>query len=57
MEQPEHLLTDSNVDYLFLSEMWLNPSTPSGVYNSLGHRVFRRDRGHGKGNWVMIYVK
>lgn len=53
----EHLLTDSNVDYLCLSETWLNPSTPSGVYTIRGYRIFRRDRGHGKGSGVMIYVK
>lgn len=56
-EQIEHLLTDSNVDYLCLSETWLNSNTPSGVYSIPGYRIFRRDRGHGKGGGVMIYVK
>lgn len=35
-EQIEHLLTDSNLDYLCLTETWLTPSIPSSVVNVPG---------------------
>lgn len=36
MEQPEHLLSDPNLDYLCLSETWLTETTPSGVFSIPG---------------------
>ena len=56
-EQLEHLLSDSNHDYLCLSETWLTPTTPSSVFSIPGYNVFRQDRKKGKGGGVMIYVK
>uniref|UniRef100_A0A3B3CCL8 Reverse transcriptase domain-containing protein n=1 Tax=Oryzias melastigma TaxID=30732 RepID=A0A3B3CCL8_ORYME len=56
-EQLEHLLTESNLDYLCLSETWLKPSTPQSVFHIEGYNVFRCDRKQGKGGGVMIYVK
>lgn len=56
-EQLEHLLTDSNIDYLCLTETWLTPTTPLSVFNIPGYNVYRRDRRKGKGGGVLIYVK
>lgn len=56
-EQLEHLLTDSNVDYLCLTETWLTSTTPPSVFNVPGYKVYRRDRIKGKGGGVLIYVK
>ena len=56
-EQLQKLLTDSNLDYLGLSETWLTPTTPSGIFNIPEYNVFRRDRTNGKGGGVLLYVK
>lgn len=56
-EQLEHLLTDSILDFLCLSETWLKPSTPQSVFYVPGYNVFRCDRKQGKGDGVLIYVK
>lgn len=53
----EHLLTDSNLDFLCLSETWLKPPTPKTVFHVSGYNVFRCDRKQVKGGGVMIYVK
>ena len=56
-EQLEQLLTYSNLDFLCLSETWLKPSIRNSVIHIPGCNIHRRDRGHGKGGGVMIYVK
>ncbi len=56
-EQPEQLLSDSNLDYLCLIKTWLISTTPSGVFGIPGCRVHRQDRKHSKGGGVMICVK
>lgn len=56
-EQIEHLLTDSNLDYLCLTETWLTPSIPSSIMKVSGYTLYRRDRNKGKGGGVLIYVK
>lgn len=56
-EQLEQLLTNSNLDYLCLSETWLTPTTPLGAFNITGYNAYRRDRIHCKGGGVMIYIK
>lgn len=55
-EQLEQFLKDSNLDFLCLSETWLTPTTPISVFTVPGYNAFRRDRGHGKGGGVLIYV-
>ena len=45
-EQLEQLLTNSNLDYLCLSETWLTPTTPLGVLSIPGYNVYRRDRNY-----------
>lgn len=42
--QVQHLLTDSNLDFLCLSETWLKESSPSAASNVPGFKSFRRDR-------------
>lgn len=56
-EQLEHLLTDSNIDYLCLTETWLTLNTPTSVFTVPGYNVYRRDRSKGKGGGVLIYMK
>ena len=56
-EQIEKLLSDSNLDYLGLSETWLTPTIPSGVINIPGYNICRRDRTHSKGGGVLLYIK
>lgn len=57
VSKTEHLLTDSNLDFLGLTKTWLKPSTPHSVFYVPGYNVFRCDRKQGKGGGVMIYVK
>lgn len=54
-DQLTHLLSNSNLDYLCLSETWLQQSTP--FFPVPGYQCFRRDRVGGRGGGVMIYVK
>lgn len=57
-EQIEHLLLDSNLDFLCLSETWLNQNASSAALNIAGYNVYRRDReGSKKGGGVMAYMK
>jgi len=57
IEQVKHLLCDSNLDFLCLSETWLNKNSPSAALNIPGYNLFRRDRVKGKGGGVMVYLK
>lgn len=54
-EQLENLLVNSNIDFLGLTETWLT------YYLALivmpGYDVFRKDRDHGRGGGVLLYVK
>lgn len=56
-EQLEHLLLGSNLHYLCLSETWITATTPVSAFMILGYKVYRWDRGKGKGGGVLIYVK
>ncbi len=55
-EQIEHLLCDSNIDILGLSETWLSSSSPEAVTLLPGYSVFRQDR-NGRGGGVLLYIK
>lgn len=57
IDQINHILTDSNLDFLCLSETWLHSNSPSAAIDVPGYKVFRRDRPKGKGGGVMIYIK
>lgn len=56
-EQIHHLLLNSNLDYLCLSETWLYKNAPSAALNITGYNIHRRDREGAKGGGVMIYIK
>lgn len=56
-DQVHHLLLDSNLDFLCLSETWLHKNTPSAALKVPGFNFYRRDRVGSKGGGVMIYVK
>jgi len=50
-EQLENLLVNSNIDFLGLSETWLTCSSPEALI------VMPKDRDHGKGGGVLLFVK
>lgn len=56
-EQLEHLLINSYVDFMGLSETWLRPSSPQALVTLQGYHVFRKDRHQGKGGGVLLYMK
>ena len=56
-EQIQHLIADSNLDYLCLSETWLHKNSPSAALSVPGYNIYRRDRPEGKGGGIMFYVK
>ena len=56
-DQLIHLLSSSNLDFLCVSETWLQQSTPVSVFSIPGYQCFRQDRLGGRGGGVMIYVK
>lgn len=56
-DQVHHLLTDSNIDFLCLSETWLHESSPSAILSVPGSKMFRKERQGSKGGGVMIYAK
>lgn len=57
-EQIQHLLLDSNLDFLCLSETCLNQNAPLAALNIPGYNIYRKDReGSKKGGGVMVYIK
>ena len=52
----QHLLLDSTLDFLCLSETWLNKNAPSAAVNVSGFKVFRRDREISKGGGVICLL-
>jgi hypothetical protein len=56
-EQVEHLLCNSNVDCLGLSETRLTSSSPKAAVSLPEYKTFRKDRGQGRGGGVLMYVK
>ena len=56
-EEVHHILMDSNLDFLCLSETWLHESAPTAAFHIPGFNIYRRDRRGSKGGGVMIYVK
>ncbi len=57
-EQIQHLLLDSNLDFLCLSETWLSQNAPLAALNIPGYNIYRKDReGSKKGGGVMVYIK
>lgn len=56
-EQIEHLLNDSNLDFLCLSETWLTKTSPGAALIMHGYKCFSHDRKTGRGGGLLIYVK
>ncbi|KAF7211598.1 leucine-rich repeat extensin-like protein 1 [Nothobranchius furzeri] len=56
-EQLEHLLCNSLIDFLGLSETWLNRSSPEVIVKMPNYNVFRKDIESGRGGGVLIYVR
>ena len=56
-DQIEHLLNNSNLDFLGVSETWLSKSSPEAAVNVSRYNVFRKDRDKGRGGGVLICVK
>lgn len=56
-EQIEHLLINSNIDFMGLSETWLSLLSPETIITMPGYNTFRKDRLEGKGGDVLLSVK
>lgn len=56
-EQIKHLIVNSNLDYLCLSETWLHKNSPSAALSVPGYNIFRRDRPEGRGGGLMFYFR
>ncbi len=56
IDQVDHILTESNLDFLCLSETWLHSNSPSPATEVPGFKIFRWERSKGKGGEVMIYI-
>lgn len=56
-DEIKHILVDSNLDFLCLSETWLNKNSPSTALHIPGYNAFRKDRKSGKGGGLLLYVK
>lgn len=56
-EQLEHLLGNSNIDFLGLTETWITSSSPEALITMPGYDTFRKDREKGRGGGVLLYVK
>ena len=51
------LVHDLNFDIIALSETWLNVTHLDSDINIENYESFRKDRGHGRGGGLLIYVK
>ncbi len=56
-EQVQHLLQESNLDFLAISESWLNENSPHAAISVPSFNIFNNDHKHGKGGGVMCYIK
>ena len=54
--QLTHLVSDSNLDFLCLTETWLKQTTPASVFTVPEYQCFSRDRPDGRGDGVLSYV-
>lgn len=55
-EQLEHLLIDSNLDFMGLVQTLFNSSSSQAVVRLQGYNVFRKNGFQGKGGRVLLYV-
>ena len=58
LPQIEILLSGSNLDFLGISETWLNDSVSTELLNIEGYNIFRNDRQQNKkGGGTLLYIK
>ncbi|MGL5684566.1 MAG: endonuclease/exonuclease/phosphatase family protein, partial [Vagococcus fluvialis] len=51
------LLLGSNLDFLCISETWLNDRISTSMIDVPGYKCYRKDRVAGRGGGVLIYIK
>lgn len=56
-DQVQHLLMDSNLDFLAVSVNWLNDNIPTAMIDVPGYACYGKDRQLGKGGGVLIYIR
>lgn len=56
-DQIIQLLTDSNLDFLCLSETWLHKKSPSSALHIPDYNAFQKDRAEGRGGGLLLYIK
>lgn len=56
-DQTQHLLIDSNSDFLSLTETWLTSHTPTTMMDMPAHACFLKVRPSGKGGGVLVYLR
>ena len=56
VDELNHLLIDSNLDFLALSETWLH-NIATSVIDVPGYVCYRKDRSHGRGGGVLLYAR
>jgi exonuclease III len=56
-DEIKHIIVDSNLDFLCLSETWLNKNSPSAALHIPGYNAFSKDRKVGKGGGLLLYIK
>ena len=54
-DEIKHILVDSNLDFLCLSETWLNKNSPSAALHIPVYNAFRKDRKVSKGGGLGYY--
>lgn len=45
------------MDFLALSETWLNTNIPTNMIDVPGYTCYRKDRLSGKGGGVLVYIR
>ncbi len=56
-DQVHYLLSNSNLDFLCLSETWLNMNSPMAGLHVPGYNIFRKDQVGNQGGGVIFYVR
>lgn len=57
LNEVHNLLSNSNLDFLAMSETWLHSNIPTNMIDVPGYMCFRKDRPCGKGGGVLIYIR
>lgn len=57
MDQIRNMLIESNLDFLCISESWLNCNVSNDLISISGYSCYRNDRAISKGGSVLIYIR